>query len=84
MVMGVPEGDPVPIAGAIAGPMLNMEQSIISLKTGNRLEAKECLDIVASGKVKAVYQVRKMEELTQVFDDMHAGKFNGRAVIDLR
>ncbi|KIW03502.1 uncharacterized protein PV09_05269 [Verruconis gallopava] len=82
--LGVPEGDLKPIAGAVVGSMLMMEQSIMAIKTGNRLEAKESLDIVAAGRVKTHYQLRKMDELTQIFDDMHAGKFEGRAVIDLR
>lgn len=84
VIMGVPEGDPVPIAGAVAGTMINNEATIFALKTGNRLEAKESLDIMAAGHVTPHYELRKMEELTQVFDDMHAGKFLGRIVIDLR
>jgi propanol-preferring alcohol dehydrogenase len=84
VILGVPEGDVVPIAGAVAGIMIGNETSIIALKTGNRLEAKEALDIVAAGHVTPHYELKKMEELTQVFDDMHAGKFQGRVVIDLR
>lgn len=84
VIMGVPEGEPLPIAGAVAGTMINNEAAIFAIKTGNRLEAKESLDIMAAGQVTPHYELRKMEELTQVFDDMHAGKFLGRIVLDLR
>jgi hypothetical protein len=50
----------------LPGPMINNETTIFALKTGSRLEATEALELVADGKVKASYQMRKMEELTQV------------------
>jgi propanol-preferring alcohol dehydrogenase len=83
-ILGVPEGDVKPIAGAVAGLMIGNETSIYALKTGNRLEAKEALDIVAAGHVTPHYELRPMDQLTQIFDDMHAGKVMGRLVIDLR
>jgi propanol-preferring alcohol dehydrogenase len=36
------------------------------MKSGSRQEAKECLDIAASGLVKTRYQLRSMDSLTQV------------------
>ena len=64
--IGVPEGELRPIAGAVVLGMIGNEASVIALKTGNRQEARECLDIVARGLVKTHYQLRKMDELTQV------------------
>jgi propanol-preferring alcohol dehydrogenase len=64
--LGVPEGEVKPIAGAQVGPMINNEGTVFAVKTGNRLDAKECLDIAAAGLVKTHYQLRKMDELTQV------------------
>lgn len=64
--LGVPEKPPRPIAGAMVGAMIQEELGVFALKAGNQQEAKQCLEIAASGKVKTRYQVRKMEELTQV------------------
>jgi hypothetical protein len=36
------------------------------VKAGNRQDAKECLDFAARGLVKAHYQLRPMESLTEV------------------
>jgi propanol-preferring alcohol dehydrogenase len=66
VVIGVPEGEMKPIASAAAGIFINNEGSIFGIKAGNRAEAKECLEIVAAGKVVPKYELRKMEELTQV------------------
>ena len=43
---------------------------VIALKSGNRLEAKECLEMVGRGLVKTEYKLRPMEDLTKV-----SGKF---------
>lgn len=66
VAIGVPEGDAKPIAGVQVGPMINNEATVFAIKSGSRLDAKECLDIVAGGHVTTHYQLRKMEELTQV------------------
>jgi D-arabinose 1-dehydrogenase-like Zn-dependent alcohol dehydrogenase len=64
--LGVPEGEVKPIAGALVGPMIGNEGTVFAIKSGNRLEAKEALDIVAAGHVTTHYELRKMDELTQV------------------
>lgn len=56
----------------------------VAIKSGNRLDAKECLEIAARGLVKTHYQLRKMEDLTDIFKAMEEGKINGRIVMDLR
>ncbi|CAI6089441.1 unnamed protein product [Clonostachys chloroleuca] len=82
--LGVPEGDSLPIAGANVPDMITNELTIFASKSGNRLEAKECLDIAAVGKIKTHYELRPMDNLTEVFKDMKSGKINGRIVLDLR
>jgi propanol-preferring alcohol dehydrogenase len=42
------------------------------------------LEIAARGLVKTQFQLRKMEELTDIFKEMEEGKINGRVVLDLR
>jgi propanol-preferring alcohol dehydrogenase len=42
------------------------------------------LEIAARGLVKTHYQLRKMEDLTDIFTEMEGGKINGRVVMDLR
>ncbi|KAH6698935.1 chaperonin 10-like protein [Leptodontidium sp. MPI-SDFR-AT-0119] len=64
--LGLPENDRTPIKGAEAFTLLNNELTIMSLKAGNRLEAKECLDIVARGLVKTHYELRPMESISDV------------------
>ncbi|CAO2648771.1 Nn.00g097200.m01.CDS01 [Neocucurbitaria sp. VM-36] len=82
--LGVPEGENVPIAGAKVTAMIDLELSIFAIKTGNRAEAKEALEIAARGLVKSHFQLRRMEDLTTIFDEMERGQINGRVVIDLR
>ena len=64
--LGMPEGEDVPMQGARIGAMIQQELKIIAVKAGNRLDAIETVNIAASGKVKTRYQLKKMEELTQV------------------
>jgi len=64
--LGAPEGEDVPMQGARIGAMIQRELKIIAVKVGNRLDAIEAVNIAASGKVKTRYQLKKMEELTQV------------------
>lgn len=64
--LGVPEGKRSPIEGAVVGDLISLELTIFALKSGNRQEAKECLDMVARGLVKTEYQLRSMGNLTKV------------------
>lgn len=51
---------------------------------GNQREALEVLEMAARGLVKTKYRVEKMEKLTEVFEEMSAGKMQGRVVLDLQ
>jgi len=39
---------------------------VAALKSGNRQDAKECLEIAARGLIKTHYQLRPMDTLTKV------------------
>ncbi|KAL1959285.1 hypothetical protein VTO42DRAFT_2472 [Malbranchea cinnamomea] len=82
--IGIPEGAPTPISGALPGAIALKQWRIIGSKVGNRLDASECIDIAARGLVKTHFQLRKMEELSEIFEEMRQGKIKGRVVIDLR
>ncbi|TFK64155.1 GroES-like protein [Pluteus cervinus] len=57
--------------------------TILGTAIGNRQDAIEALSIAASGKVKCWYQVKPLEDLNQVLDDLLAGKVAGRIVLQL-
>lgn len=57
--------------------------NIVGSYVGNRQDAQEALEIAARGKVKAIYKTMGLNDLPQVYDDMHHGKIAGRIVLDL-
>ncbi|PBP20226.1 alcohol dehydrogenase [Diplocarpon rosae] len=65
--LGVPDGMGAswPIPGATVGVFLDKELSIMGLKAGNQLEAKECLEVAATGAVRTRYELRPMDSVTQ-------------------
>lgn len=81
--VGVPEHDPVPIANAFPSLMVAKQLTITGSVVGTRKEAIETLELAASGVVKTHFRVEPMERLTSVFEEMHAGKLQGRVVLDL-
>lgn len=60
------------------------EFNIKGSAVGNQREALEVLDMAARGIVKTHLRVEKMEKLTEVFQEMSAGKMKGRVVLDLQ
>lgn len=81
--VGIPEGEMQPIASALPQVLILQEISIVGSAVGTRREAIETLDLAARGLIKTHFQTKKMEDLTQVFEDMHAMKIQGRVVLDL-
>lgn len=81
--IGIPEGDPVAIAGVDAGKLIIQEKRVIGSAVGNRRDAIECLDMAARGVVKMHYRTEPMSKLTSIFEEMHQGKLMGRVVLDL-
>jgi len=81
--VGVPEGDPVPIATADPGTMLVSELKIVGSAVGNRKEAIETLQLAARGVIKTHFEVQPMSKLTEAFERMDKGQLQGRVVLDL-
>jgi len=81
--VGVPEGDPQPIALADPGRILTSQLRIVGSAVGTRKEAIETLEMASRGVVKTHFTVEKMDKLTDVFERMDKGKLIGRVVLDL-
>lgn len=81
--VGLPEGDMQPIATAFPQMLVAKEQSIVGVAVGNRREAIETLELASRGLIKTHYRVEKMDKLTDVFNEMHEAKLQGRVVLDL-
>lgn len=83
VAVGIPEGELEPIAHAFPGIMIAKEQSIVGTAVGTKKDAIETLELAARGVVKLSHRVEKMDKLSEVFEEMHAGKLKGRVVLDL-
>jgi propanol-preferring alcohol dehydrogenase len=81
--VGLPEGEMQAIATAYPQKLIAMAQSIVGVAVGSRKEAIETLEMASRGIVKTHYAIKKMEDLTNIFEDMNAGKLQGRVVLDL-
>lgn len=76
---GLPPGDfPLPIFDMVLRG-ITVRGSIV----GTRLDLEESLAFAAQGKVKATVTTDKLENINDVFARMHAGKIEGRVVLDL-
>lgn len=80
----MPEGDSTPIAKAFPAAMVAQEFSIRGSAVGNQRDALEVLEMASRGIVKTRLRVEKMENLTEVFQEMSDGKMKGRVVLDLQ
>ncbi|KAG6918371.1 hypothetical protein DXG01_015023 [Tephrocybe rancida] len=58
--------------------------SILGSYVGNRQDAIEAIEIAARGAVKCHYAVRKLEDLSSIYEEMSAGKISGRVVIEYK
>ncbi|KAF2190666.1 GroES-like protein [Zopfia rhizophila CBS 207.26] len=83
VVVGVPEGEAVPIKSALPQFIVAKAISIVGVAVGDRREAIETLDFAARGIVKTHFRVEKMDKLTDVFKELSEGKLKGRVVLDL-
>ncbi|KAF2131043.1 alcohol dehydrogenase-like protein [Dothidotthia symphoricarpi CBS 119687] len=79
--VGIPEGEPVPFA--LPGVMVGKALTVVGSAVGTRKEAIETMDFAARGIVKTHFRTEKMEKLTEVFQEMHEGKLQGRVVLEL-
>jgi len=80
--VGMPEGDPVPIANTFPAMMIAKQFRIVSSAVGNRREASETLEMAARGIVKFPVRTVGMSDLQSVFEEMGQGKIIGRVVLD--
>ncbi|KAK0653259.1 Alcohol dehydrogenase 2 [Lasiodiplodia hormozganensis] len=81
--VGIPEGEPVPIAGVVPQYMVAKALRIVGVAVGDRREAIETMDFARRGIVKTHFRLEKMDKLTDVFHEMEGGKLRGRVVLDL-
>ncbi|OJD35949.1 alcohol dehydrogenase [Diplodia corticola] len=81
--VGIPEGEPVPIAGAMPQFLVAKALKIVGVAVGDRREAIETMDFARRGIVKTHFRTEKMDALTGVFNEMEAGRVKGRVVLDL-
>ncbi len=81
--VGMPEGEQQVLAGAFPAAFILRGINITYASVGTRKDAVEVLDFAKRGIVRSHHQLKKMEDLTQVFEDMSQGKLNGRVVLDL-
>ncbi len=76
--VGLPPGDfPAPIFDIVLKG-LTVRGSIV----GTRQDMVEALDFYARGKIKPKCEARKLEEINDIFSEMHAGAIDGRVVIE--
>jgi propanol-preferring alcohol dehydrogenase len=81
--VGMPEGEQQVLAGAFPAAFVLRGINITYASVGTRKDAIEVLDFARRGIVRSHHQIKKMEDLTQVFDDMSKGNLIGRVVLDL-
>ena len=73
-----------PIATALPpGTVLDGIEVVGSL-VGTRQDLAEAFDFGARGIVVPVVQTRALDEVGDIFEEMHAGKIQGRMVLDMK
>lgn len=80
--VGVP-GEAQPIANAYPHLMVGKQLAIVGSTVGNRREAIETL-AMAKRVAKTPFRVEEVDKLNSVFEEMGAGKLQGRVVLDLQ
>lgn len=76
---GLPPGDfPLDIFGMVLNG-ITVRGSIV----GTRLDLQESLDFAGEGKVKATVHRAKLEDINDLFGQMHKGQIEGRMVLDM-
>jgi propanol-preferring alcohol dehydrogenase len=57
--------------------------TVVGSIVGTRRDLEECLDFASRGKIKTDIQVRELDEINQIFDELDSGNITGRIVLDL-
>lgn len=73
-----PENMEIPIFDTV----LNAIEVVGSI-VGTRKDLQEALQFAAEGKIKSNIEVRKLDEINDIFDELEKGKVNGRIVVDM-
>ena len=75
---GLPPGDfPLSIFDVVLS-----RKTIRGSIVGTRSDLAECLSFAAEGKVKVTYKTAVIEQINDIFDQMKAGKIDGRMVVE--
>ena len=79
VLVGLPPEDmPLPIFDTVLNGV-----SVVGSIVGTRKDLQECLDFAAKGKVKAIIEEKRLEDINDIFDDMLKGDITGRIVMTL-
>ncbi len=79
VLVGLPPEDmPLPIFDTVLNGV-----SVVGSIVGTRKDLQECLEFAAQGKVKAIIEEKKLEDINEIFDDMLKGEINGRIVVTI-
>ena len=73
-----PEALPVPIFDLVLKGI-----SVTGSIVGTRKDLQETLALAARGLVKCSFTSAQMEDINDVFDEMRAGKIDGRIVLEI-
>lgn len=74
-----PESLPVPVFDLVLKGV-----SVIGSIVGTRRDLQETLELAARGLVRCSHTTARMEEINDVFDEMRAGRIDGRVVLQVR
>lgn len=79
VLVGLPAEDmPIPIFNTVLNGI-----KLIGSIVGTRQDLKECLQFAADGKVKAIIEVKSMDDINEIFHDMEQGEITGRIVMSM-
>ncbi len=79
VMVGLPPEDmPLPIFDTVLNGV-----KVVGSIVGTRKDLKECLQFAAEGKVKAIIEVKPLEQINEIFADMIEGEITGRIVMDM-
>ncbi|QUJ66400.1 alcohol dehydrogenase AdhP [Photobacterium sp. GJ3] len=79
VLVGLPPDEmPIPIFDTVLNGI-----KVIGSIVGTRKDLQECLQFAAEGKVRAITEVKALEEINEIFDDMMKGEITGRIVMNL-
>ena len=79
VLVGLPAEDmPLPIFNTVLNGV-----SVVGSIVGTRKDLQECLEFAVRGKVKAIIEEKKLEDINEIFADMEKGEITGRIVMSM-